>query len=78
MPLILTAGPSVEPVSLAEAKAHCRVDGTAEDTLIASLIVAARMHVERALDAALIAQGWSLYLDGWPDRGCADACRSRR
>ena len=69
MPLVLTAGPLVEPVSLAEAKAHCRVDGATEDTLIASLILAARMHIERSLDLALIQQGWSLYLDRWPERG---------
>ena len=69
MPLILTSGPSAEPISLDEAKAHCRVDGDAEDTLIASLILAARLHIERCLDVALISQGWSLYLDKWPDRG---------
>jgi uncharacterized phiE125 gp8 family phage protein len=67
MPLILTSGPLVEPVSLAEAKVHCRVDNDAEDTLIASLILAARMHIERSLNVALIEQGWSLYLDRWPD-----------
>jgi uncharacterized phiE125 gp8 family phage protein len=67
MPLILTAGPSVEPISLAEAKAHCRVDADAEDTLIASLILAARLHIERCLDLALISESWSLYLDQWPD-----------
>lgn len=67
MPLILTAGPSVEPISLAEAKAHCRVDADAEDVLVASLILAARMHIERSLDLALISQSWSLYLDRWPD-----------
>jgi uncharacterized phiE125 gp8 family phage protein len=67
MPLILTAGPAAEPVSLQEAKAHCRIDGDAEDTLLASLILAARLHVERALDLALITQSWSLYLDRWPD-----------
>ncbi len=69
MPLILTAAPAVEPVSLAEAKAHLRVDETVEDALINSLILAARLHVERALDAALIEQGWSLYLDAWPEDG---------
>ena len=51
MPLVLTAGPAVEPVSLAEAKAHMRVDGTAEDTLIGSLILTARLHVEAELGA---------------------------
>ena len=68
MPLILTAGPLVEPISLAEAKAHCRIDTDAEDLLVASLILAARMHIERSLDVALIEQSWSLYLDAWPDR----------
>jgi uncharacterized phiE125 gp8 family phage protein len=72
MPLLLTAGPSAEPVSLDEAKAHCRVDGIAEDTLIASLILAARMHIERSLGVALIEQGWSLFLDAWPDRPWVD------
>jgi uncharacterized phiE125 gp8 family phage protein len=68
MPLILTAGPSAEPISVAEAKAHCRIDTDPEDTLVASLIVAARMHIERSLDVALIEQSWSLYLDAWPER----------
>jgi uncharacterized phiE125 gp8 family phage protein len=67
MPLILTAGPSAEPISLAEAKAHCRVDSDAEDMLIASLVLAARLHIERCLDVALISQSWSLYFDRWPD-----------
>ena len=66
MALVLTSGPAVEPVSLAEAKAHLRVDGSAEDTLIASLIVTSRLHVEAALGLALITQSWSWYLDAWP------------
>jgi len=66
MPLVLTSGPAVEPVTLAEAKAHLRVDTTAEDTLIASLIVTSRLHVEAAAGLALITQGWSYFLDVWP------------
>jgi len=66
MPLILTAGPAVEPVTLAEAKAQLRVDGSAEDTLIASLIATSRLHVEAAAGLALITQAWSWYLDAWP------------
>ena len=66
MPLILTDGPAVEPVTLAEAKDHLRVDGTAEDTLIGSLIVTSRLHVEAAMGLALVTQGWSVFLDAWP------------
>ena len=66
MALVLTSGPAVEPVTLAEAKAHLRVDGTAEDTLIGSLIVTSRLHVEAALGLALITQGWSYFIDAWP------------
>lgn len=68
MPLILTAGPAVEPVSLEEAKAHCRIDGDAEDTLVSSLVLAARLYVEQSLSLALIRQSWSLFLDAWPDK----------
>jgi uncharacterized phiE125 gp8 family phage protein len=66
MPLILTSGPAAEPITLAEAKAHLRVDGSAEDTLIASLIVTSRLHVEASAALALITQSWSWYLDAWP------------
>lgn len=69
MPLVLIAGPSEEPVSVTEAKTHLRIDGNDEDTVIASLILAARLHIERMLDLALITQRWSLYLDRWPECG---------
>lgn len=67
MSLTLTAPPAVEPISLAEAKAHLRVDGSAEDTLIGGLIPTSRLHVETALGLALITQGWSWRIDAWPD-----------
>jgi uncharacterized phiE125 gp8 family phage protein len=67
MALILTSGPAAEPVTLAEAKAHLRVDGSAEDAVIASLITTARLHVEAALGLALITESWSLLLDAWPE-----------
>ena len=66
MALVLTSGPAIEPVTLAEAKAHLRVDGSAEDTLIASLIITSRLHIEAALGLALITQSWSYFLDAWP------------
>jgi uncharacterized phiE125 gp8 family phage protein len=68
MALVPTSGPAVEPVSLAEAKAHLRVTSPAEDLLIASLVTAARVHIELTLSRALITQGWSWFIDAWPDR----------
>ena len=62
MALVLTAPPAVEPVTLAEAKAHLR----AEDTLIASLIITSRLHIEAALGLALVTQSWSYFIDAWP------------
>lgn len=69
MALTLTSGPAAEPVTVSEAKAHLRLDGAAEDILIASLIVTSRLHVEAALGLALITQGWRLTLDRWPEGG---------
>jgi uncharacterized phiE125 gp8 family phage protein len=66
MALVLTSGPAVEPVTLTEAKTHLRIDGSAEDTLVGSLIITSRLHVEAALGLALITQGWSYFIDDWP------------
>lgn len=63
-----------EPVTLAEAKAYCRVDLSDEDTLIASLISAARRRVEKETGLALTAQTWVAVFDSWPsvDSGARD------
>jgi uncharacterized phiE125 gp8 family phage protein len=66
MSLQMTSGPAIEPISVNEAKAHLRVDGTAEDQLIASLILTSRLHIEAALGLALITQSWRLLMDKWP------------
>ena len=66
MALVLTTGPAVEPVTLAEAKAHLRIDGDAEDTLVSSLIITSRLHIEAAMGLAMITQGWSYIIDAWP------------
>jgi uncharacterized phiE125 gp8 family phage protein len=66
MALVLTTAPAIEPVTLAEAKAHLRIDGSAEDTLIASLIITSRLHIESAMGLAMITQSWSSIIDAWP------------
>jgi uncharacterized phiE125 gp8 family phage protein len=69
MPSILTSPPALEPVSLAEAKAHLRLAHADEDTVISTLIVAARRHVEAQTALKLVSQGWSHFRDDWPEDG---------
>jgi uncharacterized phiE125 gp8 family phage protein len=58
--------PAVEPVTLAEAKQHCRIDGTADDAYVSSLVVAARQWVEAYMDESLVHQQLVMRLDGFP------------
>jgi uncharacterized phiE125 gp8 family phage protein len=67
--LHLDTPPAIDPVSLAEAKAHLRVDADADDTLIGSLIVAATEHAQQITSRAFITQTWDLWLDEWPKGG---------
>lgn len=70
MTAYLLAGPAEEPLTLAEARSFLRLDDTAEDGLVTTLITAARLHVEGTTARAMIAQTWRLVLDAWPqDRG---------
>jgi hypothetical protein len=69
MPSVLLTAPSVEPVSLAEAKAHLRVDVTDDDALITALITAARQSAEHKTRRSLCTQQWSLVLDQFPVPG---------
>lgn len=66
MTLFRTVDPTVEPVTLNEAKAHLRIDHASEDDLIAGLIRAAREEVEMTTGTALVHQSWRLSLDDWP------------
>ena len=66
MASVMTVGPAVEPVTVAEAKAHLRIDGTADDVLIGSLILTSRLHLESVLSLGFVTQSWTLYLDRWP------------
>jgi uncharacterized phiE125 gp8 family phage protein len=75
MTYALITPPAAGPLSLAELKAHIRIDGDDDDALLASLIRTARGHLERTAGLALISQGWRLYLDGWPEAGVIEISR---
>lgn len=63
---VLVTGPTVEPVTLAEAKLHCRVEHSDDDSLITGLITTARVYVEQRCWISLCTQTWRKYLDEWP------------
>lgn len=68
MALSLVAGPASEPVSLAEAKAQCRIDQdvTDEDALIDSLRISARQWCENFTHRAFVPTTWDDQRDGFP------------
>lgn len=66
MGLKLKTPPNAEPVSLAEAKLHCKADTADDDTLITSLIIAARQQAEHETGRALVTQEWELSIDAFP------------
>jgi uncharacterized phiE125 gp8 family phage protein len=69
MPLILTTPPATEPLTLAEAKAHLRISHADDDAFISTLIKTARQQLESRTGLAFITQGWSCFLDDWPQDG---------
>lgn len=62
----LITAPTVEPLELAEVKEHLRVVAADEDSLLESLIIAARERVELFTERALLQQTWAVYLDAFP------------
>jgi uncharacterized phiE125 gp8 family phage protein len=66
MAVNIVTAPTIEPVSLEEAKAHVRVDIAADDALIRGLVVAARQMAETITRRALCTQTWDYLLDEFP------------
>ena len=63
---VITA-PTEEPVTLEEAKLHCRIDGTEYDQIIPGFIKAARSKAEHETGRAFCTQTRELVLDTFPD-----------
>lgn len=70
MPSILLAGPTVEPITLSDAKHFLRVEHNDDDDIITALTAGSRIHVETQTRRALITQRWRLTRDQWPVTGC--------
>lgn len=66
MRLSVLTPPAEEPVSLAEAKAHLRLEISDDDAVVARLIKAARQRCEGEIARSFVTTGWRLKLDGFP------------
>lgn len=64
--LTRVTGPAVEPLTIAEAKLHLRVDISEDDAYIGTMITAAREWVESYLDRTLVATQWILRTAEFP------------
>lgn len=74
MALELVTAAATTPITLAEAKAHLRVDIADDDTLITNLISVATEYLDGrdgTLGRALITQTWDLWLDCFPANNAA-------
>ena len=67
-----TAAPSGAPITLAEAKLHCKVDTSDDDTLMTGLIAAVAQHLDGRhayLGRCLITQSWEFRVHAFPQCG---------
>lgn len=62
MPARLVTPPSVEPITLLEAKKHLRLEHSLDDEFVTGLIAVARQFVERVCWRALLLQTWEISL----------------
>ena len=58
--------PTAEPLTVAEAKGHLRVEHSDDDTIISNVITSAREYVETYLDSTLMLTQYKMTLDLFP------------
>jgi len=63
MALKVITPPATEPVTLTEARLWIRYTGTLQDTVITSLITAARLDVESWTNRTLVTTGYEYYIN---------------
>jgi uncharacterized phiE125 gp8 family phage protein len=66
-PPVVTSAPASPALTLSQAKAHLRVDGSDEDTLIQEYVAAAQQMVEGMAGVRLVTQTVTIRSDDWED-----------
>jgi uncharacterized phiE125 gp8 family phage protein len=67
LPTVVTVVPASEPVSLAEARSQCRIDGTDSDGDLNRYIIAARTLIEEYTGTKLVSQTVLMQASGFGD-----------
>lgn len=64
------SAPATDPVTVAEVKSHCRIDISADDTLLDRLIEVARDAIDgpHGAGVCMVSQQWRLSIDHMPGR----------
>lgn len=65
---VLITPPAEAPITLEQAKAHLKVDGTSEDAYIQGLINACTTMAENYTQLQFMQAVWELQVDDWHDR----------
>lgn len=65
--LTLSSAPATEPVTVNDARKHCRIFTNDEDGMIEGWIVAARRYCESYLDRQLVSATWLLKFSEFPE-----------
>lgn len=60
-----TSAPSEQPVSISDAKHHCRIETSADDSYMSGLIKAATQRVQQMTGRQLVTATWKLRMDRW-------------
>ena len=66
MGLVVSTPPATEPISTAEAKSQARIEVSDDDTLIGTMIEAARITVEEYIQKTLIDTTYAYTMDCFP------------
>ena len=64
--LSLKTAPAIDPITLTEIKAHCRIDISDDDTYLGTLIKAGVSYIEALTGIRLVSQTWYFYMDDFP------------
>lgn len=72
----LVTGPKADPVSLSEAKLHCRIDENADNATVAMLIKAAAAVCENYMRRPIMTQEFKQFMDEWPGESYLELVRA--